>query len=142
MEFHKCLHRLVFILLTGKSKKDYLAVIRVIIAELPLHPQVEKFVVDFEAAMWGALPQIFPRRVIKGCVFHWVQAVYRHACNECHLQCAYREQPAITTFLGKLFSLPFLPMGDISQAFEELSSLANTADLRQLMNYIRHTWIE
>ena len=67
---------LVFVLMTGKSKEDYLAVIRAVMAELPLRPQVEKFVVDFEAAMWGALRQIFPRQVIKGCVLHWVQAVY------------------------------------------------------------------
>ena len=38
---------------------------------------VEGFVDDFEISAWQALGT-FPGKAIKGCVFHWTQAIWRH----------------------------------------------------------------
>ena len=34
-------------------------------------------VMDFEAAVWGAFRSVFPATTLRGCSFHWGQAVWR-----------------------------------------------------------------
>ena len=42
-------------------------------------PKVKEVICDFEAAIWVALRQVFgPDFTIRGCYFHWTQAVERH----------------------------------------------------------------
>jgi len=33
--------------------------------------------VDFESAVWRAIDKVFPDAVVKGCVFHLTQAIWR-----------------------------------------------------------------
>ena len=44
---------------------------------LPVAPDVRQITIDFEKAMWLALSQLLPHVTVKGCVFHWTQAVWR-----------------------------------------------------------------
>ena len=39
---------LVFVMMSGKRKEDYVAVFEAVSQMLPLHPKVERFVVDYE----------------------------------------------------------------------------------------------
>ena len=39
---------------------------------------LEGFLADFEISAWQALRDVFPGKTIKGCVFHWAQAIWRH----------------------------------------------------------------
>ena len=55
-----------------QEKKDYVKVLKNIIRLLP-NPSVQKVVIDFENAIWGALAQVVPRVEVMGCVFHWTQ---------------------------------------------------------------------
>ena len=51
--------------------------LRFIDRRLPEDISLQGFVADFEAALWLALKDRFPRMPIQGCVFHWTQAVFR-----------------------------------------------------------------
>lgn len=56
----------------------YLQVLKAVLDLLPTDIKVKTFVVDFEAALWRAIEELFPEKRLQGCVFHWTQAVFRH----------------------------------------------------------------
>ena len=68
---------LVFVLMSGKKKKDYRAVIKEILKLLPNQPSVKKVTIDFERAMWSTFRKLLPEVRIMGCAFHWTQALWR-----------------------------------------------------------------
>ena len=53
-------------------------VLKKIIKLLPRQPAVKEFVVDFEQGVWKAVQNLILNATIKGCSFHWVQAIWRH----------------------------------------------------------------
>ena len=71
---------LVFVLMSSKTKKDYIAVFRAVLEMLPITPAVKKITIDFEKAVWSALRELLPSVDIMGCVFHWTQALWRKVC--------------------------------------------------------------
>ncbi|XP_045173609.2 uncharacterized protein LOC123535128 [Mercenaria mercenaria] len=131
---------LLFVLMLSRRKDDYIAVLQKT-KELLRDPSVEVFVVDFEAAVWGAIRDVFPNVQIKGCVFHWSQSVFRHV-ESIGLGPAYMERGSIWNYVRQLLVLPFLPVNHIKPEFDQLAARANTDALRQLVDYIRSTWIE
>ena len=91
---------LVSVLMSGK-KRDYTKVLKSIVHLLP-NPVVQKVVIDFESAIWGALRQVLPSVVIMGCVFHWTQALW-HKIQALGLQAAYSLTMACSNFSGGLW---------------------------------------
>lgn len=51
-------------------------VFQAILEMLPRH-EVKTFVVDFEAGIWQGLRDVFDEPDIKGCAFHFGQALFR-----------------------------------------------------------------
>jgi hypothetical protein len=59
-------------------------VLKKIIKLLPRQPAVKGFVVDFEqGVLWKAVQSLIPNAIIKGCSFHWGQAIWRHVQSLC-----------------------------------------------------------
>lgn len=65
-------------------------VLREIINLLP-SSAVQHVTVDFEKGLWSALRTVLPEVQIRGCVFHWTQAVWRKV-QELGLQVAHTEE--------------------------------------------------
>ena len=61
--------------MSRRRKKDYVAVFRELCVILPQR-QVKRIVLDFEDATWRAVRIIFPIVQLKGCAFHFTQAIY------------------------------------------------------------------
>ncbi|KAK3109010.1 hypothetical protein FSP39_021126 [Pinctada imbricata] len=76
---------LAFALLSRRRTKDYIAVYKAIVRLLPHAPQVKVIVMDLEAAMWAAARRVMPTCTLRGCAFHWAQAVWRK-CQKLGLQ--------------------------------------------------------
>ena len=68
---------LVFVIMSGKKKRDYKSVLEALLSILPYQPRVKKVTLDFEKAMWSAVRQVLPDTELMGCSFHWTQALWR-----------------------------------------------------------------
>ncbi|KAL5015425.1 hypothetical protein ScPMuIL_009695 [Solemya velum] len=105
-------------------------------------PDSDEVVCDFEAAIWGAVKEVFPSVTIHGCTFHWCQAVYRKI-SELGLQTAYKEKGPVFRLLKKLLALPYLPRRHIRPTFDELRQQAGTSEkLVELFIYTDATWFQ
>lgn len=62
--------------MSGEKKQDYKAVFRMVKDLLP-SMSLQQIILDYEMAMWEAADSIFPAVTVRGCAFHWGQAVWR-----------------------------------------------------------------
>ncbi|KAL8619647.1 hypothetical protein ACOMHN_019702 [Nucella lapillus] len=108
---------LAFALMSGKRRRDYQAVLQALKGELRrLHGEdaffsLEAALADFEAAVWQAFRQEFPGVELRGCSFHWGQAVFR---KELGMQQGFNTDPALHHYCKQLLALPVGDMGDES----------------------------
>ena len=78
---------LLFVVMSGRRKRDYRAVLQEVLNILPSPPAVRRITLDFEAALWTVLRQLLPDVTLQGCLFHWTQALWRKvSINKLHTQ--------------------------------------------------------
>ncbi|XP_064650934.1 uncharacterized protein LOC135502208 [Lineus longissimus] len=130
---------LMFVLMSGK-RKDYRKVLKSIKRLTPDH-SLKKIVIDFESAMWRAIPTVLPEVKIRGCSFHWAQCIWRKI-QEIGLAPAYLHDDVTHQLCKELLALPYLPHEHIRPLFEKLAKRATTETLATLVDYIRRNWIE
>ena len=90
---------------------------------------------------WSDESYVFDGLELKGCLFHWTQAVWRKV-QELGLQVAYTKDNDTFAYVRKLMALPFLPAHDITVAFYGLKAKAATEPIPHLVCYIEQTWIK
>ena len=129
----------VYVVMSGKQKKDYVKVLKRVLRLLP-SPKAVKATIDFEKAMWAAIRKVMPWVQISGCSFHWTQAVWRKV-QELGLQIPYNEDDGTHRYIRKLLALPYLSSSEIPTQFRILEGEATTAPLKLLVKYISDTWI-
>ncbi|XP_055998163.1 uncharacterized protein LOC125669439 isoform X2 [Ostrea edulis] len=101
---------LVFCLMSRRKDRDYVAIFQKLKEILHDVPQVQSFVVDFEKAIRNE----FPNTIIKGCAFHFGQAVWRKV-QELGLRTTYSKRGPEYRYIRSLMALPFLPWRTSSQ---------------------------
>ena len=130
---------LVFILMSSKTTQDYKRLFFEIKDKLgPCF--VQQMVMDFELAVWQAARLEFPDIRLRGCVFHWTQAVWKHV-QQLGLQVSYNKDPATHAYIKRLLALPMIPEEHIPQVFAYLADDAVTLPLAELVQYIETSWI-
>lgn len=79
---------LLFVVMSGRKKRDYRAVLQEVLSILPSPPAVRRITLDFERALWTVLRQLLPDVSLQGCLFHWTQALWRKVSmiNDLHTQ--------------------------------------------------------
>ena len=80
---------------------------------------------DFEIAAHNAVQQIFTGVKIKGCRFHFGQALWRkiQSINSLRLLYNNNNENETSLWLKMFFGLPFLPIHEVTEAFVELMSI-------------------
>lgn len=68
---------LLFVLMSGKRKRDYRTVLQEVLRILPSPPAVTSITLDFEQALWKVFRELLPNVSLQGCLFHWTQALWR-----------------------------------------------------------------
>ncbi|KAL8591583.1 hypothetical protein ACOMHN_055550 [Nucella lapillus] len=138
---------LAFALMSGKRRRDYQAVLRALKGELRrLHGEdaffsLEAALADFEAAVWQAFRQEFPGVELRGCSFHWGQAVFCKI-QELGMQQGFNTDPALHHYCKQLLALPYLPWEKVDPTLQELEAEATMEAQRHLCAYVRHTWLD
>ena len=100
----------MFSLMSRRTQKDDKRVLKAIKKKMPTRgAHLKQVVVDYEVDLWQAVRDVFGDSVdVKGCVFHWTQAVWRK-CQLLGLQSLYLSDGALLSYVRKLLALPFLP---------------------------------
>ena len=149
----------VFVLMSRRRLIDYVKVFTAIV-ELVTEitgepPAVECIMMDFESAMWGAMRHLKAREVlsrfleIKGCNFHFTQAVMRkiRSCNSLHQQ--YKEMGPSAILLRKFMGLALVPESKVRSCFDKLNETVDEiqdevlrGNYQDFANYMRTQWIE
>ena len=99
---------LLFALMSGKSASDYASKLQNIIQKIPNAPSVTTGISDFEAATWSAFRQFLPQVRVRGCSFHWGQAV-RRKVQDLGVAVPYTKYANTDIFIRRLLCLPFIP---------------------------------
>ena len=94
---------------------------------------------DFEASVWKAITREFPAVRIRGCIFHWTQAVWRNV-QQNGLQVPYMKDAATHSYIRRLLALPMLPHEHIAPVFESTRQ-DTTEALTKLNTYINKYWV-
>ena len=92
-------------------------------------------------AMQQACSSVLPSCRLRGCLFHWSQAVWRKV-QEVGLRSEYICDPTFNRIIRHLFGLPFLPASEITSTFWHLYLTAFTGKLLRLFDYMHDTWIQ
>jgi hypothetical protein len=84
---------------------------------------------DFEIAAHNAVQKIFTGVKIKGCRFHFDQALWRKIQSINSLRLSYNNNQNETgLWLKMFFGLPFLPVHEVTEAFVDLMSICPPQD--------------
>jgi len=140
----------MYLLLPNKRRETYEEVIRLIQDAAQRIGKVfspVRFLLDFEEAMILALRSFFPSASVKGCYFHFTQAIWRN-CQKIGLAPYYNESHCVRQFVKGLMALPFVPSDEMERALNFLRSDLPPLDspcrplIDRLEQYFYRTWID
>ena len=102
----------------------------------------KKFHIDFEIAVIEALKIVFPHSEIEGCLFHFSQCIWRKI-QKYGLVKDFNENKEIRTIIKQVTALPFLPLGNITDAWLKIFEKVDpeNAKLTKFMDYACRTWV-
>jgi len=98
--------------------------------------------IDFEMAVIKAIEEELPYTEIKGCFFHYAQAIWRKIKN-IGLCSLFKSDSGVRRWARKCISLPLFPPEYIEEAWLILHAEApNYPQITTLLNYILETWVD
>ncbi|XP_065323562.1 uncharacterized protein LOC135930664 [Gordionus sp. m RMFG-2023] len=135
---------IIYALLSDKTRATYIELFQIILRccgenNIMFNPRYGQ--TDYEAAAISALRFVFPTMVIKGCFFHFSQAIWRK-CQGLGLTKEYRDNTTVHKVVRRMTTLPFCREEDISEV--RSSCLAMSLEnplLIQFMQYMDLTWL-
>ena len=134
----------LYALLKDKSRDTYyslFATVRRKMAEQDLILNPPTLMLDFESGVLPTLRQHFPNATVKGCNFHFTQAIWRRV--QLLGLVTHYEDSVVRRIVRSLMGLAFVPRLIVRQTFTTIKAM-NTTDLpavEQLLDYFESTWI-
>ena len=134
----------IYILLPDKKLTTYLRIFRLLqdkALELGLVFAPKTFQIDFETAVIRAINTIYPSSNIKGCLFHFSQAILRNISIKGLTE--YRNNDNLHKLVRRTSALPFLPIEKIWYVWDEIMELSDRTDEKvvKFLDYVTDTWI-
>ena len=133
---------LIYCLLSTKTRAMYSDVFRYLkdkASNLNVVLSPNLLTCDFESGLIASVRIEFSATQIRGCYFHFCQAVYRHV-QTLGLSQLYINDENSRLSIRKLLALAFLPIFQIPLSFENLKSQCSQ-ELQPLFEYFESYWI-
>ena len=135
---------LVYCLLPGKSRSIYLKALELLILkarQLGYNINPNEILTDFEIAIIQAIQLIFPSTTVKGCYFHFTQAINRKI-NTMGLQTLYKQDAVMNQFIRKTAALAFIPADLVFFGWNMVKTMAPIRpEIHEFLNYFEDTWL-
>ena len=99
---------------------------------------------DFERGLWNAARKVFGNIKIRGCWFHYNQAIFRKA-KSLGLYRAFRNKKDVIELIRNLMTLPLMDVPAIYRLFETLKKMAKRGRLQsidKLFEYMERYWVD
>lgn len=136
-----CIVPAVYALLPNRREATYKRLFKLIQEKIPKFCP-KKVHIDFERAAINALKDVFPKIVIKGCNFHFNQALWRKV-QEIGLTTQYRDNEEVRNHIRKCAALAYLPPDYISNAWIQIMENApNEEAVVKFNDYFVEQWME
>ena len=138
-------------LLLDKNTQSYEEVFRAIRNLIPIvtgQPWVvREIITDYETAIMNAAENVFPGLDIRGCYFHFNEALYRKV-QALRLARAYERDQELKRLVREIMALGFLPLNllrmnwnNVQQAPNTLALLQVYPRLAQFLRYFERNWM-
>ena len=135
---------LVYCLLPRKSRTVYLRALELIkqkSEDLGHTLAPVEVLTDFELAIIQAVELTFPTTEVKGCFFHFAQALSRKI-SILGLQPAYRQNQDVSKFVRQTVALAFVPRRFVHLAWQAIKVTAPAIDkMDEFVAYFEETWL-
>ena len=138
---------LAFVIMSRRREEDYVAVFESIKQKCNAQSEdgygmdLRAICLDFELAVWKAIRVVFAGIVIiKGCLFHWIQCIYR-AVKRLGFIRAYKRNEDFRRWVRELMALAYLPHAHITPEFDRLATDVRGANGQAIIQYMRNYWI-
>ncbi|CAK9291289.1 unnamed protein product [Gordionus sp. m RMFG-2023] len=135
---------IIHALLPDKTKETYIRLFQIITnfcaeSQITFNPRFGQ--TDFKAAAISALKFVFPSMIIKGCFFHYSQALWRR-CQSLGLVSLYLNHSNVHKVVRRMTTLPFCKEEDISRVRQNCYIMASENPmLMDFMEYMDTTWL-
>lgn len=129
----------LFILTTNRTQELYARMLRYVEANVcRLRPK--SIMMDYERAMRLAIREVYPNTTLRGCLFHYTQAVKRKAGRKMP---GHSRSRLIRKMLGYAKALPLLPASQIMEGFEVVKKEATVVGplAEPFIAYVEKQWL-
>jgi hypothetical protein len=134
----------LFCLLPDKKTSTYhrlISLLKLKAADLELKFDPTTLIVDFEVTVHNVVRDLLPTTNIKGCLFHFGQALYRNL-QGLGLASLYKTSDDVRKWFRMYIGLAFLPVAHVVEGYNLV--VAHTPDVSQCYifnQYFNNTWI-
>lgn len=133
---------LLFALLPDKTQNTYSRMLQLIFqAALPLGRIFNPLTcrIDFESAMIAAIRRVLPGASIKGCFFHYAQAIWRRVQHLGMVQ-LYNGNPAFRMLVRRFSAMALCPLQLLDELWMAIIN-EQPPGCQLLVDYMEHTWV-
>lgn len=97
--------------------------------------------IDFESAVIATITEMFPNARIRGCLFHYSQAIWRKVQN-LGLSGRYTVDDAFNRLVRRAAALPLVPREQVDEVWLEAMNEVIDEDATRFTDYMTTTWVD
>ena len=131
-------------LLPSKTTQTYTRMFRLLMAtanRYGMQFQPTTICIDFEMAVIRAIHEVFPNSRIRGCLFHFSQALWRKLQN-LGLTARYMEDEAFNRMVRRAAALPLVPPHQVDDVWMMAMNEVDDEAAQRFKDYVTTTWID